>query len=43
MTVKVYEDAGHAFFADYRPTYRERAAFELWDDATRFLDTQLGS
>ena len=43
VTVKVYEDAGHAFFADYRPTYREPAAFELWDDATRFLDTQLGS
>lgn len=41
VTVKVFEDAGHAFFADYRPTYREGAAFSLWEDATRFLDTHL--
>ena len=39
--VKVYQNAGHAFFADYRPTYREQAAFELWDDATRFLAEHL--
>lgn len=41
VTIKVYQDAGHAFFADYRPTYREQAAFELWSDATGFLDRHL--
>ncbi len=39
--VKVYRDAGHAFFADYRPNYREKAAFELWDDVSRFFDQHL--
>ena len=28
----VYEDAGHAFFADYRPNYVEAAAHRLWDE-----------
>lgn len=26
----VYPDAPHAFFADYRPSYREREAIEGW-------------
>lgn len=39
--VKVYEGAGHAFFADYRPTYRERAAHELWADVVPFLERHL--
>ena len=30
--LSVYEDAGHAFFADYRPTYVEGAAHRLWDE-----------
>lgn len=38
---KVYEDAGHAFLADYRPSYREAAAFRLWEDANAFLDQHL--
>jgi carboxymethylenebutenolidase len=37
VTVKVYRDAGHAFFADYRPTYVEAAAKELWADVVPFL------
>lgn len=39
--VKVYHDAGHAFFADYRPHYREGAAFQLWDDVTAFFGQHL--
>jgi carboxymethylenebutenolidase len=42
-TVKVYPDAGHAFLADYRPSYREGPAFALWGDATAFLRQHLGS
>lgn len=26
----VYPDAGHAFFADYRPNYRESDARDAW-------------
>lgn len=39
--VKIYHDAGHAFFADYRPNYREKPAFELWDDVKRFFGNYL--
>ena len=28
--VHTYEDAGHAFFADYRPSYRPAAAVDGW-------------
>jgi carboxymethylenebutenolidase len=41
FTVKVYQNAGHAFFADYRPSYREAAAFEFWKDALDFLGKHL--
>ena len=41
LRVSVYEDAGHAFFADYRPTYREPAAHRLWDEITAFLGRHL--
>ena len=34
-TFQVYPDAPHAFFADYRPSYREAAAKDGWQ---RFLD-----
>ncbi len=37
----VYEGAGHAFFADYRPNYVEEAAFRLWDRMTGFLGRTL--
>lgn len=39
--VRVYEGAGHAFFADYRPTYREKPAHELWGDVVPFLGRHL--
>ncbi len=41
FTVKVFENAGHAFFADYRPNYREAAALEFWRDAVAFLREHL--
>jgi carboxymethylenebutenolidase len=41
VTVKVYKDAGHAFLADYRPSYREGPATELWHDAVAFFGKQL--
>jgi carboxymethylenebutenolidase len=41
VVVKVYQGAGHAFFADYRPSYREAPAFALWSDVTAFLDQHL--
>lgn len=37
----VYKNAGHAFFADYRPSYREKAAFELWPKMVSFFQTHL--
>jgi carboxymethylenebutenolidase len=39
--VEVYEGAGHAFFADYRPTYRPQAAARLWERIVPFLDSHL--
>jgi carboxymethylenebutenolidase len=40
-TIKVYRNAGHAFLADYRPSYREGPATELWGDAVAFCDKHL--
>ncbi len=39
--VDVYEGAGHAFFADYRPTYRPEPAARLWERVVPFLDAHL--
>jgi len=41
VTIKVYKNAGHAFLADYRPSYREGPAAELWKDAVSFFDKHL--
>ena len=41
VSVKVYRGAGHAFLADYRPSWREVPAFELWADATQFFARHL--
>jgi carboxymethylenebutenolidase len=41
VTIKAYKNAGHAFLADYRPSYREQPAFELWSDAVAFFDKHL--
>jgi carboxymethylenebutenolidase len=43
VKVDVYEGAGHAFFADYRPTYRPEAAAKLWREIVPFLERHLGS
>jgi hypothetical protein len=37
VTTKIYQDAGHAFLAYYRPSYREKPAFELWADITAYF------
>jgi carboxymethylenebutenolidase len=41
--VDVYEGAGHAFFADYRPTYRPEPAALLWQRLVPFLGRHLGA
>jgi carboxymethylenebutenolidase len=41
VKVDVYEDAGHAFFADYRPSYRPGPAARLWEEIVVFLTRQL--
>lgn len=39
--IDVYEDAGHAFFADYRDSYRPQAAAKLWERVVPFLARHL--
>jgi carboxymethylenebutenolidase len=41
VKVDVYEGAGHAFFADYRPTYRPGPAAKLWQEIVPFLRRHL--
>ncbi|MGD9614596.1 MAG: dienelactone hydrolase family protein [Alphaproteobacteria bacterium] len=41
VVTKVYQNAGHAFLADYRPSYREGPAHELWGDIRNFFDKHL--
>jgi len=41
FTLEAFKNAGHAFFADYRPSYREKAAFELWPKMVAFFDRNL--
>ena len=41
VTTKIYQGAGHAFLADYRPSYREKPALELWNDSTVFFAKHL--
>ncbi len=41
VKVDVYEGAGHAFFADYRPTYRPQAAARLWQEIVPFCRRRL--
>jgi carboxymethylenebutenolidase len=41
VEVDVYEGAGHAFFADYRPTYRPEPAARLWERIVPFLHHHL--
>ncbi len=39
--VDVYDGAGHAFFADYRPSYRPAAAALLWERVVPFFAKHL--
>jgi carboxymethylenebutenolidase len=39
--VDIYEGAGHAFFADYRPSYRPEPAARLWQRIVPFLERHL--
>jgi carboxymethylenebutenolidase len=41
VSTKVYDGAGHAFLADYRPSYREGPAFQLWGDILVYFDKHL--
>ena len=41
VKVDVYEAAGHAFFADYRPSYRPDPAAKLWQEIVSFLTRHL--
>jgi carboxymethylenebutenolidase len=43
VEVEVYEGASHAFFADYRPSYRPEPAAKLWSNVVPFLARHLGS
>jgi carboxymethylenebutenolidase len=43
VTVDVYEGAGHAFFADCRPSYRPEPAAELWERIVPFFARHLGA
>jgi carboxymethylenebutenolidase len=40
-TLEVFEKAGHAFFADYRPGYRRAAAAILWSKILAFFESHL--
>jgi carboxymethylenebutenolidase len=41
IKVDVYDGAGHAFFADYRPSYRPEPAARLWAEIVPFLSRHL--
>ena len=41
--VSIYEGVGHAFLADYRPTWNEAASFKLWPELTGFFEKHLRS
>jgi carboxymethylenebutenolidase len=41
VKVDVYEGAGHAFIADYRPSYRPEPAAKLWQEIVPFFARHL--
>jgi carboxymethylenebutenolidase len=41
VTLKVWDGVGHAFLADYRPSYAEPQAHELWADVLAFFGRHL--
>jgi carboxymethylenebutenolidase len=42
VTLEIFDGAGHAFLADYRPSYREGPAFALWPKVVDFFHRHLG-
>ena len=40
--IKVYENASHGFFADYRPSYRQHAAVDGWERVFTWFGKHLG-
>ena len=36
-----FENAGHAFFADYRPSYRQHAAVDGWERVFQWFERYL--
>jgi carboxymethylenebutenolidase len=43
IKVDIYDGASHAFFADYRPSYRPEPAAKLWAEIVPFLSRHLQS
>lgn len=41
INVEVFPGVGHAFFADYRPSYNEKASFDLWPKMVAFFAANL--
>ncbi len=41
VSLKIYPDVGHAFLADYRPSYDETQANVLWGDLVKFFGQHL--
>ncbi len=41
MLFLVVDIVGHAFLADYRPSYREGPAFALWPKIVAFFEQNL--
>lgn len=41
VQIKIYDGAGHAFFADYRDSYNEERAHEFWADVHAYLGAKL--
>ncbi|HEX2173004.1 MAG TPA: dienelactone hydrolase family protein [Dehalococcoidia bacterium] len=41
VEIKVFPNVGHAFLADYRPSYNEAAANELWPQVISFFEKHL--
>ena len=41
FTIDMFKNAGHAFSRRLWPSYREKAAFELWPKMASFFDTHL--
>lgn len=39
-SIHIYPEAGHAFFADYRPSYQQAAAQDAWQRALDWLKKQ---